>query len=44
MPPSGIPRLRKSVVELGLLLGLTERLAKPRVVERYEVFWVVSRG
>jgi len=31
-------------VQLGILLGVTERLAKPRIVEWYEVFRVVSRG
>jgi len=31
-------------VQLGVFLGVAERLAKPRIVERYEVFWVLSCG
>jgi len=31
-------------LQVGVLLGVTERLAKPRIVEWYEVFRVVSRG
>jgi len=31
-------------VEFGVLLGVTERLAKSRIVEWYEVFRVLSRG
>jgi len=31
-------------IQLGVLLRVSERLAKPRIVERYEVFWVFSRG
>jgi len=32
------------VIQLGVLLGVTERLAKPRIVEWYEAFGVVSRS
>jgi len=31
-------------IQPGVLLGVSERLAKPRIVERYEVFSVFSRG
>jgi len=31
-------------IQPGVVLGVTERLAKPRIVEWYEVFRVVSRG
>jgi len=31
-------------IQPGVLFGVPERLAKPRVVERYEVFRVLSRG
>ena len=31
-------------IQLGVFLGVTERLAKPRMVARYEVFWVLSCG
>ena len=44
MPPSGIPGFVGVWVELGVLLGVTERLAKSRIVEWYEVFRVFSRG
>jgi len=31
-------------IQPGVLLGVTERLAKPRIVEWYEVFRVFSRS
>jgi len=39
-----LPGLVRVGIELGVLLGVPERLAKPRIVEWYEVFRVVSRG
>jgi len=44
MLPSGIPRLRKSVGRAWRTSRVTERLAKLRIVEWYEVFRLVSRG
>jgi len=43
-PPPEFPGFVRVWVELGVLLGVTERLARPRVVERYEVFRIVSRS
>jgi len=39
-----LPGLVRVGIEPGVLLGVTERLAKPRIVEWYEVLRVVSRG
>jgi len=43
-PPPVFPAFARVWVEPGVLLGVTERLAKPRILEWYEVFRVVSRG
>ena len=43
-PLPEFPGLVSVGIEPGVLLGVPERLAKPRIVEWYEVFRVFSRG
>ena len=43
-PLQVFPSFVRVWVELGVLFGLTERLAKARIVEWYAVFRIVSRG
>ena len=43
-PLPEFPGLVRVEIEPGVLLGVPERLAKPRIVEWYEVFRVFSCG
>ena len=43
-PPPEFPGFVRVLVEPGVLLGVTERLAKHRIIEWDEVFRIVSRS